>query len=93
MDLDHQAKIGQLLRELASEGYGIILVAHDLNLACEWADDAFLIGKISDGRAFRIYGRVQDVLTSKNLEELYPGAKLQVAPSPSTNRPKVFFGE
>lgn len=88
MDLDHQAGIGRLLRELAAEGHTVILVSHDVNLASRWADLCLLLKKGDLIAA----GPLQDVLTEDRLRALYPGADLFVAPHPRTGTPRVFFG-
>jgi iron complex transport system ATP-binding protein len=89
MDLNHQATIGRLLRRLAGEGYSIVLVAHDLNLASEWSDScAFL----KAGRLVAA-GPVASVFTVERLVELYPGGDLVVGKNPVTGSPKVFFSK
>jgi iron complex transport system ATP-binding protein len=88
MDLHHQARAGALIRRLArEEGYGVVLVAHDLNLASEWADEAILLaaGKVVAS------GPLAQTLTAEKLAQLYPGAALTVSASPSSGAPKVFF--
>jgi iron complex transport system ATP-binding protein len=89
MDLDHQAVIGRLLRELASsEGYSVLWVSHDVNLATEWADQCVLLRRSGEKVA---QGATRDVLTAERLRALYPGAELRVAPSPASGMPKVYF--
>ncbi|MCC7442866.1 MAG: ATP-binding cassette domain-containing protein [Bdellovibrionales bacterium] len=88
MDLHHQTRSGELLRRLCrDDGYAVGLVAHDLNLAAEWADTALLL----NGGRVAGFGPVREVLTSQSLGALYPGASLTVAPSPASGAPKVFF--
>ncbi|MCM2279114.1 MAG: ABC transporter ATP-binding protein [Oligoflexia bacterium] len=87
MDLNHQARMGSLLKELATEGRGIILVSHDVNLASEWARSAILL---KDGKRVRS-GPIQEILTQDTLEMLYPGAELLVSAHPLSGAPKVFF--
>ncbi|OFZ20609.1 MAG: hypothetical protein A2X94_11345 [Bdellovibrionales bacterium GWB1_55_8] len=88
MDLNHQAEIGKVLKSLASDGYAIVLVAHDLNLASEWAGSALLLRA---GKQVAL-GPINSALTEKNLRILYPGCELNVSNSPFTGAPKVFFG-
>jgi iron complex transport system ATP-binding protein len=88
MDLNHQQLIGKLLLRLAAEeGYAIVLVSHDLNLASEWADYALIL---KDGKRVA-HGLLREVFTERNVQMLYPGASLAVKPSPETGAPKVFF--
>jgi iron complex transport system ATP-binding protein len=88
MDLNHQAVIGKLLRQLCAEGHSVILVSHDVNLASEWADTCLLMkagAKIAQGP-------VAKTLTQETIRTLYPGAELFVGANPATGAPKVFFG-
>jgi len=87
MDLDHQAQIGKLLQSLCQEGYLILLVAHDLNLATEWADQCMVL---KEGEILTS-GPIAQVLNSAMLEKLYPQAALVVGKNPVSGTPKVFF--
>lgn len=89
MDLNHQAAVGRLLRELASQGYSVVLVSHDINIASEWADTALLL-RAGVGLAC---GPIREILTEANLRALYPGSELIVGASPASGAPKVFFGD
>jgi iron complex transport system ATP-binding protein len=88
MDLNHQASIGKLLKELTRQGWTILLVSHDLNLASEWADRVIFLKngkKVFDGP-------IRQTLTQENLKVIYPNSDLIVGQSPTTGAPKVFFG-
>jgi iron complex transport system ATP-binding protein len=88
MDLHHQAAMGRLLSSLCrDQGYAVILVAHDLNLAAEWASSALLL---REGRRVG-FGPLREVLTEEALGLLYPGAPLSVVPHPQSGAPRVFF--
>lgn len=88
MDLNHQALVGRMLRRRAAEGWSVVLVSHDVNLACEWADTCLLL---KAGRKLAS-GKVKEVLTQERIKILYPGADLLVGSNPVTGAPKVFFG-
>jgi iron complex transport system ATP-binding protein len=89
MDLHHQAAVGKMLRAVARErGLAVVLVAHDLNLASEWADTCVLLNR---GRRVA-HGRVEEVITERNLRALYPGAPLVIGKNPASGTPQVFFG-
>jgi iron complex transport system ATP-binding protein len=88
MDLNHQAAMGGLLVSLAAQGFAVVLVAHDINVASEWARSALLLNQ---GRVVA-HGPAREVITSERLRGLYPGADLVVAQSPTSGAPKVFFG-
>jgi len=90
MDLHHQAYAGRLLKEKTHQGYSVVLVSHDVNLAAEWADTAMLLGPRGQGKI--AFGSMREALTETNLKKLYPGAELVVGSNPVTGAPKVFFG-
>lgn len=89
MDLQHQAQAGALIRSICAEGRAVVWVAHDLNLAAEWADHALLL---RDGKILA-QGSMQSVLTGSNLVRAYDGiaAAVTIGTNPTTGRPKVFF--
>lgn len=90
MDLHHQARMGELLLGLCREqGYTVLLVSHDWNLATEWATRCILL---KSGRILK-QGAPSEVLTSESLEELYPHAPVWVAPHPTHGGPKIYFGK
>lgn len=89
MDLHHQAALGRMLKRLCTEkGYAVVLVAHDLNVATEWADSALML----KGGKRVAHGPVGEVVTPERLKEVYPEAAWLVGPSPGSGKPKVFFG-
>lgn len=87
MDLHHQLEAGVLLRELAREGKTVVLVAHDLNLASEFCDEAVFL---HSGRKIA-QGSFDEALSGSVLECLYPGSHLHVGLSPPSGIPKVYF--
>lgn len=87
MDLNHQARVGGLLRQLAGEDCSIILVAHDVNLAAEWSDTCLLL---KEGVCLAT-GTIRQVLNEQNVRKLYPGADFRVGANPATGAPQVFF--
>jgi iron complex transport system ATP-binding protein len=87
MDLNHQAAMGRMLQGLAAQGWSIVLVAHDVNLASEWASTCLLLRQ---GRTIAT-GKIADVLNADRIQQLYPGAWV-VGKSPVSGAPKVFFG-
>ncbi|MGZ3689643.1 MAG: ABC transporter ATP-binding protein [Bdellovibrionota bacterium] len=89
MDLNHQALVGRLLRDLAFKEWTILLVSHDVNLASEWADVCIFLQK---GRKIA-EGPTVKSLTEERIRALYPGADLIVGKNPATGAPKVFFGK
>lgn len=73
LDITHQLDLYRLLRELASEGVGILMVCHDLLLAPLFVDRAVLLhaGRI------RAVGPPHTVLTPENLCLAY-GSELTI---------------
>ncbi len=55
------------MRELASEGTGVVAVLHDLNLAAEYCDRIVLL---QEGRVVAA-GTTAEVLTYRNLTAVY----------------------
>ena len=85
MDLDHQARIGLMLKALSAEtGLAVVLVAHDVNLATEWAESCLLLktGKLVAS------GPVSRVWTTENLRALYPESELRIE---AGAKPRVFL--
>jgi iron complex transport system ATP-binding protein len=88
MDLNHQAIIGKLLKDLARQGWSILWVSHDVNLAFEWVDT--LVYLKSGEKVFQ--GSIQDGVNLEKLNLLYPGANFVIGSNPATGSPKVFPG-
>lgn len=82
MDLLHMHTTMTLLRRLADDGLGVLVVLHDINLAARYAD---LIWLLDAGRLVAS-GPWQDVLTPDVLEPVY-GVKLAAAQTGDDARP------
>lgn len=68
LDISYQLEILELLKRLNQTGdHTIVMVLHELNLACRFADH--MIG-MKDGRII-FEGSPSEVVTSKHLKELY----------------------
>jgi iron complex transport system ATP-binding protein len=89
MDLHYQAQIGRLLKNLSSQGYAIVLVSHDLNLASEWSQTGIFM---KEGTVVA-QGPMRSVLDAELLKRLYPGEAWVVASSPTSGAPKVYFAQ
>ncbi len=87
IDLDHSFHLVSSLRESIKKGMGIIIASHDLNLLSELSDELWFIkdGKITTS------GTVEQVLTSENLNELYPNRMVHVVRSPDNGKKKVIY--
>lgn len=85
LDLQHQAGLLNLVRELATEkNLAVLMVLHDLNLASLYADQVALL---VNGR-IHISGTPAEVLTSDNLSTVFQ-VPVQVIPHPAYGTPLV----
>lgn len=69
LDLRHQVAVMSLVRELAHEGSGrvVVVVLHDLNLAARWADRVVVLER----GAVRATGAPEDAITPEILGAVY----------------------
>ncbi|KXO91323.1 ABC transporter ATP-binding protein [Tsukamurella pseudospumae] len=72
LDLRYQGEIMGLLRELADDGTGVLVVLHDLNLAAAYCDRLVVV---SDGR-IGPSGPARDVVTEELVSGLYGDASV-----------------
>ncbi|MBU1125043.1 MAG: ABC transporter ATP-binding protein [Candidatus Omnitrophica bacterium] len=87
LDIGHQIQILNLLQKLNREkNLTIVIVLHDLNLASEYCNRIILMDQ---GRIFK-EGNADEVLTYKNIEEVYKTLVL-VHKNPLSNRPYIIL--
>lgn len=86
LDIAHQLVILSLLKRMAAQQKGVIVVLHDINLAAAYCDQILLL-KNGERVAF---GTPQEVLTSGQLSETYDCA-IRVTQDPQTGR-TLFYG-
>lgn len=68
LDINHQMDVLNLLKKLNEEnGLTVVLVIHDINLACRYSDKIILLNK---GEILGI-GEPKDVITVENMENAY----------------------
>ncbi|MDV6013557.1 ABC transporter ATP-binding protein [Haloechinothrix sp. LS1_15] len=85
LDLAHQVEVLNLLADLnAEQGRTIVLVLHDLNLACRYADHLIAM---RDG-AVTAEGSPDEVVTAELVSEVF-GLRCQVIADPLTATPLV----
>jgi len=67
LDPEHQLRVMGLLSRLAGRGRAVVVVLHDLNLACRFCRRLYLIhkGRVADS------GPPEKVLTAANLKRVY----------------------
>ena len=86
LDIHHQIEIFTLLERLASDGYGVAVVTHDLNLAARYCDRLLLLAGTHEVLAD---GKPEDVLTEDLLSRTY-GARIRVSRHPETGTPLIW---
>jgi len=85
LDIGFQVELLRLVQTLArAEGYAVVLVSHELNLAAEFADTVLLL---HHGRMLR-YGPPAEVFDRELLEEVFQ-TELDVFLHPESGRPRV----
>jgi len=86
LDAAHAHMVLKIARREARRGAGVLVVLHDIQLACLYADDAAVL---SEGR-LAAAGRVQDVLTPGFVERIFGVPAITVTP-PGGDRPIIIF--
>ena len=85
LDLAYQIEVLDLLHELNMErGKTIVMVLHDLNQACRYAD---CLVAVCDGRVVT-QGRPDEVVTEKIVHDVF-GIDCRIIPDPVTSTPLV----
>jgi len=85
LDLAHQVEVLDLLAELnEADGRTVVLVLHDLNLACRYADHLIAM---RDGRIVA-EGAPAQVVTAELVADVF-GLHAQIVPDPVTGTPLV----
>lgn len=85
LDIGFQFQIMDILRGLNEKGITIVSVFHDLNLASMYCSKIVLL---KEGEIYKS-GNVEEVLTYKNIEEVY-NTKVLVYKNPFTKKINVF---
>ena len=67
LDLRHQEEVMRIARRLASEGRAVVVVLHDLSLACAYADRLVLVAA---GHVDSV-GRPNEIITAERVERVY----------------------
>jgi iron complex transport system ATP-binding protein len=85
LDLAHQVEVLDLLHRLnVEEGRTIVLVIHDLNLACRYADHLVAMA----GGRIRVVGRPADIVSAEMVHDIFD-VECRVWPDPVTGTPIV----
>ena len=67
MDLKHQFETFQIAKELSRNGYGVLAVVHDLNLACQYSDKVVVL---KNGKILTM-GSAESTLTADTIREAF----------------------
>ncbi|MEI7926502.1 MAG: ABC transporter ATP-binding protein [Chloroflexota bacterium] len=84
LDASAQGEILQVVRTLADDGAGVLVVIHDLSLAAAWCDRLVLL---HDGRVVAA-GAPAEVVTAEHLARVY-GPYVSLLAHPETGAPLV----
>ncbi|WP_010251155.1 heme ABC transporter ATP-binding protein [Myroides injenensis] len=87
LDVLHQHRILDIIRDFTSKGNTAIVVIHDLNLAAQYADKILLLEK---GKKV-IYDSPEKVLTQEIISSVYNFPCI-VTKNPVNNNPLIIFG-
>ncbi|MCC9042181.1 heme ABC transporter ATP-binding protein [Myroides sp. M-43] len=87
LDVLHQHRIMDIIKEFTAKGNTAIVVLHDLNLAAQYADKILLLEK---GKKV-IYDVPEQVLTQEIITKVY-NFPCVVAKNPVSNNPLIIFG-
>ncbi|MFV0532217.1 MAG: ABC transporter ATP-binding protein [Cumulibacter sp.] len=84
LDISHQVEVLDLARGLQREGYTVVIVLHELNLAFRYASNLIVM---KEGRIVA-EGAVADVVTPELIEGVY-GLPCRIIADPETGTPMV----
>lgn len=87
LDVKHQYKALEIIKNFTQKANSAIVVLHDLNLAAQYADKIIVMksGKVS------AYGTPQEVFTAETITEAY-NFPCTICDHPITNNPMIIFG-
>lgn len=85
-DLSHQRDMLKIMRNLADQGIGILVVLHDLNLAARCADQMVVL---SQGEVV-VAAEPEQVLTPAILQDVF-GVEAEISVHPVSGRPLVIL--
>ena len=86
LDPAHQHDALRIAREIASQGAGVFVILHDLNLAAQYADRTILL---KDGR-IAAAGTPAEVISADRIREVF-GVRARIIDNPVCGTPAVFL--
>ncbi|WP_449387873.1 heme ABC transporter ATP-binding protein [Chryseobacterium lineare] len=87
LDVKHQYKALEIIKNFTKKANSAIVVLHDLNLAAQYADKILLM---KSGRV-AAYGTPEEVFTAEKISEAY-NFPCTVCDHPITHNPMIIFG-
>ncbi len=87
LDVKHQYKALQTIKEFTLQSNSAIVVLHDLNLAAQFADKIILMKK----GEITADGKPQDVFTKEIIQDAY-NFPCEIFNNPVTHKPMIVFG-
>lgn len=87
LDIKHQYKALQIIKNFTAHENSAVVVLHDLNLAAQYADKILLMksGQVS------AYGTPEEVFTAENISTAY-NFPCTICDHPMTKNPMIIFG-
>ena len=67
LDIAHKIKLMNILNTIKHDGFGILLIIHDLNLAYRYSDN---VGLLKKGE-LRFFGKTNEIMTNQNLSYIF----------------------
>jgi iron complex transport system ATP-binding protein len=87
LDVKHQYKTLESIRQFTKEANSAVVVLHDLNLAAQYADKILLM---KSGKTVA-YGTPEEVFTAENISRAY-NFPCTICEHPATGNPMIIFG-
>lgn len=87
LDVKHQYKTLESIREFTRKANSAVVVLHDLNLAAQYADKILLM---KSGKTL-VYGTPEEVFTAENISSAY-NFPCTICEHPVTGNPMIIFG-
>ncbi|WP_294263355.1 heme ABC transporter ATP-binding protein [uncultured Chryseobacterium sp.] len=87
LDVKHQYKVLETIKEFTQKANSAVVVLHDLNLAAQYADKILLM---KSGRA-AAYGTPEEVFTAENISNAY-NFPCTICEHPVSHNPMIIFG-
>lgn len=88
LDVAHTQQLMRVLREMASDGVGVIMNVHDFNIAARYADHIVVL---QDGR-LEVEGAPVEVITESMMRRIFK-VETRILPNPDNGRPMVFIND